>query len=241
MAGGPAPRQLLLPFTEPAERFAAADFIAMESNAAALAWLRRPDDWPERRLAIWGRRGCGKTHLLHIWTEHAGAVLCKAASLSAETLPDLERGIALDDADAVGDEAALLHLLNACRDAGCPVLLAATDPPARWPVQLPDLASRLRAILAIGIGAPEDTLLQALLVRLLAERQIELPASLQDWLLLRLPRTAGAVRAAVRLVAHLAAENDGRVTRARLTAALLHAEEHDVPADMHASIGRTRV
>ena len=54
------------------------------------------------------------------------------------------------DADAGADEATLLHLLNATAEARLPVLLAARTPPARWPVRLPDLASRLRAITAVG-------------------------------------------------------------------------------------------
>ena len=91
-------------------------------------------------------------------------------------LPELPAaGVALDDADAVADERALLHLLNAAGEAGLPVLLAARAPPARWAARLPDLASRLRAMTAVEIGAPEDALLRALLARLLADRQLRLP------------------------------------------------------------------
>jgi hypothetical protein len=42
--------------------------------------------------------------------------------------------------------------------------------PARWPVGLPDLASRLRATVAVGIGAPSDGLLEALLAKHLNDR-----------------------------------------------------------------------
>ena len=70
-------------------------------------------------------------------------------------------------------------------------------PPSRWPVRLPDLASRLRAITAVEIGPPEDTLLRTLLARLLADRQLRLPEAVQEWLVLRLPRRAAALREAV--------------------------------------------
>ncbi|MBN8901198.1 MAG: chromosomal replication initiator DnaA, partial [Rhodospirillales bacterium] len=66
-----------------------------------------------------------------------------------------------------------------------------------WTIQLPDLASRLRAVTAIEIMPPEDSLLRALLARLLADRQLAVPAALQEWLLLRLPRTPAALREAV--------------------------------------------
>ena len=177
-------------------RFAAIDFREAPSNTAACAWLRRTDDWPDRRLAIWGEFGRGKTHLLHIWAARTGAVLWSGSALVA--MPELPAtGIALDDADAVTDETALLHLLNTAGEARLPILLASPAPPSRWPVRLPDLASRLRAITAVEIGPPEDTLLRTLLARLLAERQLRLPEAVQEWLVRRLPRSASALGEAV--------------------------------------------
>ena len=178
-------------------RFTEADFREAPSNAAATDWLRRTSAWPGGRLALWGEAGCGKTHLLHVWAARNGAALWRGPALRGlPELPDVP-GLALDDADAAGDETGLLHLLNATAEAHVPVLLASRAPPARWLTRLPDLASRLRAITAIEIGPPEDALLQALLARLLADRQLRLPEPVQAWLLLRLPRTAAALRDAV--------------------------------------------
>jgi len=187
--------QLPLPIF-PGPRFAELDFREAPSNADACAWLRRTGDWPNHQLAVWGEAGRGKTHLLHIWAARTGADLWSGADLTG--LPDLPAaGIALDDANAVADETALIHLLNASAEAHLPLLLAARLPPSRWPVRLPDLASRLRAMTAVEIGAPDDALLRALLARLLADRQLRLPTTVHDWLLSRLPRTAAALAEAV--------------------------------------------
>jgi len=191
--------QLPLPiFPDP--RYAEADFRVAPSNAEARAWLNRPTDWPDHRLALWGEEGRGKTHLLRIWAERTGAAYWLGSSLSA--LPELPAsGIALDDADVVRDEAALFHLLNAACEAGLPILLAARPPPARWTVRLPDLASRLRATTAVEIGPIEDHLLRELLLRLFSERKhhYELGA-VHEWLMRRLPRSGAAVREAVALL-----------------------------------------
>jgi chromosomal replication initiation ATPase DnaA len=179
-------------------RFAESDFREAQSNTNACIWVRRTAEWPNHRLALWGEAGRGKTHLLHIWAARTGAALWTGCSLT--DLPELSApAIALDDADGVTDEVALLHLLNAAAEARLPVLLAAREPPSRWTVRLPDLASRLRAITAVEIGAPEDALLRALLARLLAERQLRpVPAeAVQEWLVRRLPRSAAILRAAV--------------------------------------------
>ena len=61
--------------------------------------------------------------------------------------------LAIDDADAVPEATVLLHTLNAAAEARLPVLLAARTAPARWPVSLPDLASRLRATTAVALAA----------------------------------------------------------------------------------------
>ena len=139
-------KQLALPF-ESAPAYAAEDFCAAPSNELALRWLDRPEDWAGGRLVLWGEPGCGKTHLLHIWAAaRRASVLDGSRTLLAASGP-----LAVDDADLAPDETALLHLLNAAAEAGQPVLLAARQPPGRQTYRLPDLASRLRASLAVEI------------------------------------------------------------------------------------------
>jgi chromosomal replication initiation ATPase DnaA len=186
--------QLLLPFPH-APGYDSRDFLPAASNQEALAWF--DTDWPDRRLALWGPAGCGKSHLLHIWAERAGARL-----LAGPALQDLDGvpesgALALDDADHVTSEPLLLHLLNTARDRALHVLLAARTPPSRWPVRLRDLSSRLRAITAVEIRPPSDDLLAALLMRLLSDRQLNVTQPVQAWLLTRLPRSPAALRQAV--------------------------------------------
>jgi chromosomal replication initiation ATPase DnaA len=191
-----AARQLALPFAHRPE-FTATPFLEAPSNAAALAWLRRPADWPTGRLALWGESGCGKTHLLQLWAARQGARWLVSPLLPLE---ETSGPLAIDDADDITDEATLLHTLNAAAEARVPVLLAGHAPPARWPVELPDLKSRLRAIVAVEILPAEDSLLQALFAQLLAERQLAVPQAVQDYVRLRLERTPASLReAAARL------------------------------------------
>jgi chromosomal replication initiation ATPase DnaA len=217
-------RQLALPFGH-AAHYDAAGFLPDASNAAARAWLDAP--WPDGRLALWGGEGCGKTHLLHAWAERSGAVLLPGPAVRGLLNRPLSGGLAVDDAD-VAPEEPLLHLLNAAAEARLPVLLAAREAPGRWPTRLPDLASRLRATAAVALHTPEDALLRALLARLLADRQLVVSESVQDWLLLRLPRHPAALReAAARLDRAALAQGRG-VTRA-LAAEVLATCRDDEP------------
>jgi chromosomal replication initiation ATPase DnaA len=208
-------RQLALPFPHEPE-YGAADFLPAKSNAAALAWLAREDTWPQRQLALFGPEGCGKTHLLHMWATDSAARIVSGPSLGMWPFAAAERlnqALAIDDADAAAEQP-LLHLLNEAGEAGLPVLLAGRLPPARWNPQLADLASRLRAITAVGIGSAEDSLLRGLLARLLAERQLAVTEPVQDWLRHLLPRAQGAMREAVARLDRAALAAGGRVTRA---------------------------
>jgi chromosomal replication initiation ATPase DnaA len=210
--------QLPLPFAH-VPHYSRADFLWAPSNETARVFLAQGDAWPQNRLALWGEAGSGKTHLLHLWAGTSGAALIAGPSLTE--VPEA-KPFAVDDADRCPVPTALLHLLNRCAEAGAPVLLAARQPPSRWPVALPDLASRLRAVTAVEIAAPEDGLLRALLARLLADRQLVLAEELQAWLLLRLPRTAEAVREAVARLDYAALAAGRRPGRA-LVAAVVQA------------------
>ena len=188
-------RQLPLPI--PARQaYDETSFLGAGSNEAARTWLARTEVWPERRLALWGGEDCGKTHLLRIWADRRAAEVIDGPALSGFPEVVSLAGVAVDDADRA-EEAALLHLLNTARDLGCPVLLAARLPPARWSIGLGDLASRLRAITTVEVGAPDDDLLRRLLLHWLAERQLVADETLHDRLLLRLPRSPEVLRAAV--------------------------------------------
>jgi chromosomal replication initiation ATPase DnaA len=228
--------QLKLPLHLPrAARQVTADFIPAASNEAALTWLDRIADWPQGRLALWGEAGRGKTRLLHRWAGATGAQYLTGPTLPRlDELPDLPwvAGLAVDDADALADEATLLHLLNAAAEAGLPVLLAARTPPARWPVRLRDLASRLRAMTAVELLAPDDDLLRALLARLFDDRQHHVSQETQDWLLTRLPRTPAALREAVDRLNHAALGSSHGITRllARDELADLIGPDRDAPA-----------
>jgi chromosomal replication initiation ATPase DnaA len=72
------------------------------------------------------------------------------------------------------------------------VLLLARDPPARWPLALPDLRSRLLALPTVAVGAPDDALLAAVLLKLLADRQAVVGGDVLSYLTARMERSFAA-------------------------------------------------
>ena len=204
-------RQLALPLPVAASSDAR-DVIADASNEAARSWLAKPEAWPLGRLALFGAAGHGKTHLARAAAARFGWRWLDGMVLRGLPAP-APQGSVIDDADCVADEAALLHVINLCAERGETLLLIGREAPARWPVRLPDLASRLRATQAIGIGAPSDAMLRALLSKLFADRQLRVEPDVQTWLLTRLPRDAASLAEAVARLDRAALGLGGRITR----------------------------
>lgn len=177
------------------------DFLVTPCNREAVAWIDRWPDWPGPALAIHGPPGCGKTHLAHVFRARSAAKLIAPEALG-RTEPDGLLGEArvcmLDDAGRVAGgsvwERALLHLYNVVAERQGHLLLAARKPPGRWPVGLPDLRSRLAAVPAVSVGAPDDALIGALLVKLFADRQLRVGQDVVAFLLTRMERSFDAAR-----------------------------------------------
>jgi chromosomal replication initiation ATPase DnaA len=213
-------RQLALDLGH-SESFARADFVASASNADALAMVERWPDWPTPVLALVGPEGSGRSHLASIWAGTAGARFLSGRALSSAALPAAlaTDALVLEDLAPGFVERALFHLLNLVREHEAFLLLTSTAPPAAWPVALPDLASRLRSIPVVTIGAPDEALLRAVLFKLFADRQLQIDESLAAFLLPRIGRSLTAVRAAVALLDE-AALRQGRAVNRALAAGL---------------------
>lgn len=193
------PRQLSLALGH-RESFDRADFLCGRGNETALALIDQWTDWPARALALTGAEGSGKSHLVAIWAQAAGARVIAARALDAASVPQaLATGaLAVEDADRGKlDEAALFHLLNLAREQAAYILITARRAPASWPTKLPDLASRLRALPVVMLDPPDDALLAAVLVKLFADRQLAVDERLIEFLLSRIERSFAAAQAAV--------------------------------------------
>lgn len=199
------------------EHFGREDFLEGPSNAAALRLVERWPDWPDRVAALVGPEGAGKSHLATIWAQASGARVLTARLLAEDMLPtSLATGaLAVEDVAAEGlNERALFHLLNLAREEGAFVLLTARTPPASWPVAIPDLASRLRAIPVVTLAPPDDALLRAVIVKLCADRQLMVDESLVNYLVTRIERSFAAARSAVVALDHEALKQQRPITRA---------------------------
>ncbi len=148
------------------------DFFVSEANRDAVRMVTQELDWPEQKLVVVGPKGSGKSHLSRIFERKTDALRLSAYDLPVGLTPDCP--VVVEDLDRLprAAEEAMFHLHNAMHNAKLPLLMTARSAPARWAIQLPDLASRMEASTPIHIDDPDDTLLQVLVTKLFADRQV---------------------------------------------------------------------
>ena len=186
--------QLRLPLERPV---AGAAFVTSDSNAEAVRVLARWPDGVGAVLALHGPPGSGKSRLAADWAERIGAVPLNGAEAALIDPLELEGRPVLLDRAADADDESLFHLINLANSGGGALLLVSRSAPRQWSVDLPDLRSRLDAVRAVAIAAPDDAVLSAILRARFAERSITPSDDVIDYLVRRLDRSAETAAAVV--------------------------------------------
>jgi len=193
-----SPRQLTLnlPFSASLARD---DFLVAPSNRDALAAIDGWPNWPGRWLLLVGPEGSGKSHLAALWAEKAAARRL-SAPLSGSGVYEAS-ALLIEDADRTGHaEAQLFHILNAALETETWVLLTARTAPDAWRLKTPDLLSRLRLAPVVRLEPPGLELMEAVLLKLFSDRQLQVEPRVASYIAMRIERSLASARRLVDLL-----------------------------------------
>lgn len=189
---------------EAPDAFSRDNFIVNPALQIVLDVLLAPETWLGHHLLILGPKGSGKTHIGHVFAEaHRARFLTAAQTHDLATAHLPSAAFVVDDADLASEEA-LFHLSNHVQISGQQLVLLTEKHPLLWDTQLPDLASRLRAMRLLTLSEPDDDLLAAILGKLFARRFIDPSQETLDYIARRMQRSVGAAQKIVTDLEHYA-------------------------------------
>lgn len=163
--------QIALPLDE-LRGGASSSLIITDSNATAFAGLGSAANWAKRCAILVGPARSGKSLMARYFSGQGGTVI--------------------DDAETRPDEV-LFNAWNRSQDTGAPLLLVSRWQPGEWNIILPDLQSRLGAVLLLEIAPPDDDMIEQLLQKQLADRGAAISIDALSYVKRRIERSYAAI------------------------------------------------
>jgi chromosomal replication initiation ATPase DnaA len=207
------------------------DLLISERLAAAVSIVDAWPHWPSPVVILAGPVGSGKSHLATIWKDHSGAVDIHPRAGANASVDAANGPVLFEDVDRLGfDDNELFHVINSVRENGHSLLMTSRLWPMSWPVELPDLRSRLKAATVVEIGEPDEELLSQVIVKLFADRQLYIDDKLVLYIVHRMERSLNAAQTIVDRLDRLALSRGTKITRT-LAAEVLNELGNSEPAD----------
>lgn len=193
--------------------FSAPAFLQGAGTAEGWAALKNTAGWANHALALIGPKGCGKTHLGHIWAVENEAVRLNGHDEFSPKAEWKGRALWIDNA-AGADEFTLFTLINLAIASDLKgLLLTDRTQPSDWQVQIPDLHSRLKNLQTARLEEPDDKLLTAIVEKMFKDKGLKVSGTLTSFLLANTERSVDALRSLITNLDRAAASEKANVTR----------------------------
>lgn len=176
------------------------DFMVSDCNRTAFQMIDAWPDWYGSGLLIYGPKGCGKSHLAHLFAQKVQAsslkpLPVKIIAASAVNMRNVKRlaqentAIIIENISADNNNEALFHLFNLFNVDGKYMLWTANLAPNYIKFPLKDLQTRINMLPCAAISEPDDIMLQMLIVKLFNDRQIKISADIPNYIVKNAPRS----------------------------------------------------
>lgn len=179
--------------------------MANGCNEKALRAVEMWPEWPFFALVVYGPQGSGKSHLAHVFAEHAAScterpfpvLIINAQEINNKNVARIHREnpcLVVENLTPRANNEALFHLFNLYQNEGGYILFTAEDAPARMRFKLPDLQSRLNMVPTIAIEEPDDEMLTMLVVKMFNDRQIMISPEVLNYIIRNMQRSFSYAR-----------------------------------------------
>ena len=167
------------------------DYYLSSSNQDAYNLINCWPKWIKKTINLYGKKFSGKSHLASIFEKKTTCIKVFSEEFSDKTIQTFKtkQALIIEDLDENFSENLLYTVLNIIEQENKYLLITSLEPLNKFNFKLPDLISRIRNCLIIGIKNPDDNLIFALLIKYLSDRQINIDKKLIEYIIKRIDRS----------------------------------------------------
>jgi len=182
--------QLILKFPEH-RAYKKEDFYVSPSNEEAFDFITSWPKWIKRIVNIFGPTGSGKSHLASILKSKTKCLEILPKDLNENIISDFKtkEALIIENFNEKISEELLFSLWNAALQDNKYFLINSIKPINFYKFKLPDLMSRIKSCLCIGIKLPSDDLISAIIAKNFSDKQIIVEEKHIDYIIKRIDRS----------------------------------------------------
>ena len=167
------------------------DYYVSSSNQEAYDFINSWPKWLKRIANIFGPSGSGKTHLTSILKSKTSVLEIQSDQLNDKIFFKFKTKEALivENINEKISENLLFSLWNAAIQDNKYLLFTSTKPISSFKFKLPDLKSRAKDIITIGLKLPGDDLIGVILAKNFSDKQIKVEKKHIDYIIKRIDRS----------------------------------------------------
>jgi len=182
--------QLILKFPEH-KAYKKEDFYVSPSNQEAYDFINSWPKWIKRIINIFGPSGSGKSHLASILKNKTSCIQVNSNELDEKIFLNFKtkEALIIENLDEKTSEELLFSLWNIALQDNKYFLINSIKPINSYQFKLPDLMSRAKSSLIIGINLPSDDLISAIIAKNFSDKQIKVEKKHIDYIIKRIDRS----------------------------------------------------
>ena len=167
------------------------DFYVSSSNKYAFNIINGWPKWLKRIVNLYGEQYSGKSHLSKIFETKTTCLNIESINFTSEILLKFKtkQALIIENFNFNIPEKLLYSLINIVEQENKYLLITSLKPLNKFDFKLKDLNSRINNCLFVEIGAPDDELIYALIVKNFSDRQINIDKKIIEYIIKRINRS----------------------------------------------------